>query len=280
MEAKKTIDLGTLKGPVLLFGGVYSNLQALQALQQIAAERGIAPGNIICTGDIVGYCAQPEECVQAVRDWGVHAILGNVEIQLRDEVDDCGCNFGDGSRCDMFSRQWYPYAQEEVSAASRQWFETLPDHLLFRYAGQDCAVVHGSALETAEFVFKSTDWGVKSASFAATGAEVIIGGHCGIPFYDARPGQRWLNPGVIGMPANDGTPRVWYMLLDDAGGEFHFSHHPYTYAAAQARELMLANHLPKTYAETLITGLWDNCEILPEMETREQGKALELEARD
>jgi hypothetical protein len=25
----------------------------------------------------------------------------------------------------------------------------------------------------------------------------------------------WLNPGVMGMPANDGNTAVWYMILDD-----------------------------------------------------------------
>jgi hypothetical protein len=40
-------NIGTLKGPLLVFGGVYSNLQALQALQALAQERGIPARNII-----------------------------------------------------------------------------------------------------------------------------------------------------------------------------------------------------------------------------------------
>jgi hypothetical protein len=26
--------------------------------------------------------------------------------------------------------------------------------------------------------------------------------------------KRWINPGVIGMPANDGTERVWFLTMD------------------------------------------------------------------
>lgn len=272
---KVTQALGTLSGPVLIFGGVYSNLQALQALQAIAKEAGIAPHNIICTGDIVGYCAQPEEACQVVKKWGVHSILGNVEIQLRDEVDDCGCNFDDGSRCDRFSRQWFPYAQSQISADSLAWFRSLPDHLTFHYAGKRVGVVHGSAQETAEFVFESTDWAVKRDSLLALDVDIILAGHCGLPFQDARQNEGlWLNAGVIGMPANDGTPRVWYLLLNDEDGQLTFQHHPFTYAAEEARDRMFSQKLPASYGETLVTGLWDNCEILPEAETNLQGVAL------
>lgn len=274
--AKKNLPLGPKEGPMLIFGGIYSNLQALNALRELAEEQGIVPENIINTGDIVGYCAQPEESLQVVRDWGIHNILGNVEIQLRDEVEDCGCNFDDGSRCDMFSRQWFPYAQEQVSRESLAWLHTLTDHLTFSYAGRRVAVVHGSANETAEFVFESTDWAVKDANFEKTQADVIIGGHCGLPFHDARGMHLWLNPGVIGMPANDGTPRVWYVVLDDSEGDFAFSHHSFTYDAAAARALMLEKKLPATYAETLVTGVWDNCEILPDAESALQGVEIRL----
>jgi len=47
---KKIAHLGTLHGKVLVFGGVYSNLQALEALMAIAKNEGIAPENCICTG--------------------------------------------------------------------------------------------------------------------------------------------------------------------------------------------------------------------------------------
>lgn len=42
--------IGTLNGPVLAFGGPYSNLQATQALFEQAKERDISEQNLICTG--------------------------------------------------------------------------------------------------------------------------------------------------------------------------------------------------------------------------------------
>jgi hypothetical protein len=46
-------------GPLLVFGGPYSNLEATKAMLAEARRRAIAPGNIVCTGDLVAYCARP-----------------------------------------------------------------------------------------------------------------------------------------------------------------------------------------------------------------------------
>ncbi|WP_020606507.1 metallophosphoesterase family protein [Spirosoma spitsbergense] len=272
-----TEDLGTRSGPLLVFGGPYSNLQALETLKSIADQLQIPANNIICTGDIVGYCAQPEESVQFVKDWGIHTIQGNVEQNIIRGEDDCGCNFAEGGRCDLFSRTWFPYAVQTLSAESVAWLSTLPLHLSFRYAGKSVTVLHGAATGIADFVFASTPWPVKETSFAATGANVILAGHAGLPFADTGEGQYWLNAGVIGMPANDGTPRVWYLLLADTDGQFSYTFHAFTYENRTAHQLMQANQLPDSYAQTLLTGFWDNCEILPEAEKALQGRAITLD---
>ena len=276
MDSPLPQDLGTRSGRLLVFGGPYSNLQALEALKKIAEQLQIPAGNIVCTGDIVGYCAQPEAAVQFVKDWGVQAIQGNVEQNIIRGEDDCGCNFAEGSRCDLLSRAWFPYAVRSLSAGSVAWLSTLPLQLSFRYAGKAVAVLHGAATGIADFVFASTPWSVKETSFAATGAEVILAGHAGLPFADEHAGHCWLNAGVVGMPANDGTPRVWYLLLDDTNGQFSYTFHAFTYDNGKAHQLMQANGLPDSYAQTLLTGIWDNCEILPEAEKVLQGRAITL----
>lgn len=103
---------------------------------------------------------------------------------------------------------------------------------------------------------------------------MILAGHAGLPFADLREKYSWLNAGVIGMPANDGTPRTWYLLLDDTGGKLSYSLKSFTYDNTLANRLMLEKGLPDAYANTLLTGIWDNCEILPEAEKRMQGVAL------
>ncbi len=275
-----TKDLGEIKGKMLLFGGVYSNLQALQELQKIASVEGIPPSNIICTGDVVGYCAQPEETVNVFRDWGAHCIIGNVEEQLREGGNDCGCDFEEGGRCASFADNWYPYAQLHLSDDSIYWMHTLPDYLAFEFNGKKFFVVHGSSHHISDYIFKSTGWEVKQREFEHTAADVIVAGHCGLPFHDRKEGKMWLNPGVIGMPANDGTERVWYGLLEESQGKIRFEHRTFTFNGDYTHDLMLRKHLPEEYAETILTGLWDNNEILPEEETGAQGVEIELEGTE
>ena len=273
----KTINnIGTLSGKVLLFGGVYSNLQALEALKAIAEQQNIAPENCICTGDVVGYCAQPEETVQLLKIWNAKSILGNVEIQLIEGEADCGCDFTEGSRCDGFSKLWYPYAQSKLSKNSIAYLATFPDHITFNYANKKVTVVHGDYFNVSEFVFKSTDWNIKAKTIDATKSDVIVAGHCGLPFSHEQDNKLWLNPGVIGMPANDGSPQVWYAILEDINGEMKFTHHTLDYNYKLTNSLMKNGLLPEEYARTIVTGIWDNTEILPAIESGLQGFGINL----
>jgi predicted phosphodiesterase len=271
-----TENLGKKSGKMLLFGGVYSNLQALEALKQIAEQEGIAPENCICTGDIVGYCAQPEETVQLFKLWGAKSIVGNVEIQLRENADDCGCDFREGSRCDGFSQLWYPYAQSKLSENSLEFLKTLPNYINFSYADKQVSVVHGSYFNVSEFIFKSTPWQVKQPNFDATKSNVIVAGHCGLPFHHEQNNQLWLNPGVIGMPANDGNPSVWYAIVDDTQSTLSFTHKTLNYNYKLTSKLMQNGLLPEEYSRTIVTGIWDNTEILPAIESGLQGFGIQL----
>ncbi|MEM6379203.1 MAG: metallophosphoesterase, partial [Bacteroidota bacterium] len=156
---------------------------------------------------------------------------------------------------------------------SIKWMQELPHHLTFKYAELQARVVHGTVEKVAGYVFESTPWTEKQRQLQQAGADLILGGHCGLPFNSSNQMQYWLNAGVIGMPANDGTPRVWYMTLADERG-LHYQHHAFNYDHQTAAQLMRDHKLPTTYAKTLETGIWDNCEILPEVETMAQGQQL------
>ncbi len=268
-------NIGILRGDkILVFGGVYSNLQALKAIQQVAENQGITSENIICTGDIVGYCAQPSECLDVIEKWGIHAIQGNVEENLLSGNDDCGCNFTEGGRCDMFSRQWFPFAVSKMTEKNLAYLKTLSQTLDFQYFDKKIKVLHGSINHISEFVFKSTDWDIKAANFEKTQADIILAGHCGLPFVDEKDGKTWLNAGVIGMPANDAQTSVWYLILEDTEGVFSYQFHRLEYDFNTAYNLMLQYKLPRSYAQTLLTGIWDNTEIMPHTEAAQEGQLL------
>jgi predicted phosphodiesterase len=263
--------------PLLVFGGPYSNFAATASLRAEAGRLGVGPERIICTGDVVAYCAEPEETVAFVREWGIHTIAGNCEEQLATGAVDCMCGFAEGSACDLLAKGWYPYANARVSAASRAWMAGLPATLKFRFCDTTFRVIHGGVAQTNRFVFAS-DTEVLAAEVAAAGADVVIAGHAGLPFIAKVGRQTWFNPGVIGMPANDGTPEIWYGLISAAGDcvkletrRLAYDHHV---AAASLRRSGHANG----YARTLVTGLWPSLDILPAAERSATGKRLRLRA--
>lgn len=263
----------------LFFGGVYSNLQALQKFFKLAVKSNYTSEQIIFTGDSVAYCANPEECVRLLRIWQMPGVRGNMEEQLANGKDDCGCNFKQDGTCDRLSQQWYPYAKEKISADSISWMRSLPDMLKFSIGNVRLAIVHGSCSFNADYIFKSTPWNIKEKQFDIADCDIIIGGHCGLPFHNQKNGKLWINAGALGMPANDGTPRVWYLSVShESDGSLLFKHEVFEYDHQKASEEMKGAGLPHQYSIALETGLWDNCEVLPEEETKQQGRVISEES--
>jgi predicted phosphodiesterase len=259
-------------GPLLVFGGPYSNLRATQALRDEADRLALPPERVICTGDVVAYCAEPEETTQLVRDWGCHVIAGNCEEQLAEGADDCGCGFDAGSACDILAKGWYPYANARISTESRAWMASLPKHLTFQISGITMRVVHGGVDIVNQFLFASQTDAIKT-ELAKVNEDVVIAGHAGLPFVAKGEGKVWFNPGVIGMPANDGTAEVWYGLVEPITGlgvrlTTHRLLYDHNGAAAAMRRAAYADG----YAKSLITGLWPSLDILPPTEAAAIGK--------
>jgi predicted phosphodiesterase len=259
---------------LLFFGGPYGNLQALTALRAIAEEFRLPPSSIVCTGDTVAYCAQPSETVEAIRSWGVQVVAGNVELQLANDAGDCGCNFIKGSVCDRLSEQWFAFVNSRITDDQRGWMRSLPTTLAIQIGGRKIGVVHGSRADVSEFLFRSSPWEKKLPNFASLECDVIVGGHCGIPFIEPHGEKLWVNAGVIGMPANDGTRRGWYLLIRESEKNLEFSLCSFDLDSEQAARLMDEKGLPCEYASTLRTGLWCNMDILPVEERASQGVPL------
>lgn len=257
-------------GPILVFGGPYSNVLAARALQREAERLDIPPRGVICTGDIVAYCAEPEETARAVRDWGCHAIQGNCEEQFAAGAGDCGCNFEEGSACDLLAKGWYPFAAARVPSDLCDWMGSLPRTLDFRYGGLTLRVVHGGGALINRWIFASNEAAI-AEELAAAGVDVVVAGHRGLPFV-ARSGRRtWFNPGVIGMPANDGTTDVWYGLITAGPDGVRLSTHRLSYNHGAAAAALRRHGHANGYARTLVTGIWPSFDVLPAAEKAATG---------
>lgn len=271
--AERPAPYARCEGPVLAFGGPYGNLEATQALLAQADKRGIPPSNIVCTGDLVAYCADPQAVVDVIRDSGIHVIAGNCEEALVASADDCGCGFSADSACAYLSGQWFAFADRHVDATSREWMATLPGKIDIDIGGFRLAVVHGGFAQSNRFVFASDEAAIRQ-ELASTDADGVIAGHCGLPFTRVVDGRVWHNPGVIGMPANDGAPRVWFSIIEPSTDGLVFEHHALDYDHGKAAARLRENNLPEGYAACLENGLWPSLDILGPEERARRGMPL------
>lgn len=270
------MNLGQLDGPVLVFGGPYSNLAATEAVKAEAERLGIPAERVICSGDLVAYCAQPEETVALIRDWNIHVVMGNCEESLAQGSLDCGCGFEADSACSLLSVEWYNYSNQRVSSVDKAWMSELPRNLSFSINQKRFMVVHGSFLQINEFVFPSSSAALKTQQLSDADVDVMIGGHCGLPFSTRLDQGAWLNSGVIGMPANDGTSEGWYMLITPVGERIDISWHRLAYDVQRTVNHMQREYVSAPYAQCLQNGLWPSLDILPEEERSQTGIPIEL----
>jgi predicted phosphodiesterase len=273
-------DFGTFTGPVLLCGGTVSNLEALEGLERQARRHGIAPDHIIHTGDVIAYCADAAAAAAFVAERGWRAIKGNVEAQLAAASDSCACGFAPGSVCDALTSSWYAHADSQMTPALRRWMAELPAQAEFRLGDRRFRVVHGSVATTNRFMFASLPEAEFAGELGRTTVDCVIAGHTGLPFTRALGDRLWHNPGSLGLPANDGTPRGWYSLIEPAGDGVRLPHLSFRYDHDTAAAKMRLAGLPEGYAACLENGLWPSLDVLPKAERAATGQALVAHVRD
>ena len=264
-----------MDGPVLVFGGPYSNLEATEAMLAEARRLAIPPARILCTGDIVAYGADALATVAAVRASGIHAIMGNCEESLAANSENCGCGYAEGSACDRLASEWYAHADRTLDLESRRWMGALPRRLVIEIGRRRLAVIHGGTRRINRFVFASSPAPVLRDQLASCAEDGVIAGHSGIPFSEIVGGKLWHNAGAIGMPANDGTSRVWFSLLIPTEDGLRIEHRTLAYDHRAAVTKMRAAGLPAGYADALETGLWPSVDVLPAAEIAATGKPIE-----
>lgn len=263
--------------PLLIFGGPYSNLQATEALLAVAEAEGIPAGNILCTGDLIAYCASPEETINRIRDAGITVVMGNCEESIGNDAADCGCGFDEGTACDLLSAAWYNFSKPRVSQANKTWMRQLPQQIRFDYHGARFTAIHGGADQINQFIFDSDSTDQKQQQIAELECDIVLAGHSGIPFGNHTDAGLWLNAGVIGMPANDATTDGWYMMIRPAKDALQITWHRLEYDYKSAAATMAAKGLNNDYQQALSSGLWPSLDVLPTSEQAQTGHNLSPE---
>jgi predicted phosphodiesterase len=265
---------------VALFGGIYSNHVALRAAIDDARRRGCDA--MYCLGDLGAFGPNPDKVFPLLVDAGVETVQGNYDNSIGHDFPDCQCGYTDPAD-NYYARLSYQYTYAKTSPKWRPWLRGLPMHLRFEVpnfnfrndapANQRSANVllcHGSPRKQNEFLWESTTpTHLLEKLCNDHSADVIVTTHTGLPWTrQLSNGRLFINCGVLGRPANNGTTNVGYVILDPAGPQYVQLAYEYEALAHEMEQ----ERLPEPFVETIRTGWWTTClEILPAKE-RVRGK--------
>ena len=240
---------------VAVLSDVHANRQAFEAvLEAVAASDA---DEMWCLGDLVGYGADPDVCVELAREHAAVCLAGNHDLAVTGEIP-----LEDFSRGASVAAQW---TQKVISQDNREFLQGLEP------AGAESAVglYHASPRDPIwEYVLSAL---LAELCMTAQQHRVCLIGHSHVALSFTRPdddvatgeprrageeldisADQWLlNPGSVGQP-RDGDPRAAWMLLDLE--HWTASYHRTDYDVAGAAAAIRAAGLPDSLAERLEYG--------------------------
>lgn len=235
-----------------ILGDIHANLDALEAVLADASAQGAA--SHVCIGDIVGYNANPRECLARIRALDCPVVKGN-----HDEVAGAATEIIGLNPLALNALLW---TRDQLSDEDRKWLRELR---LVRQV-KDFTIVHAT-LDTPggwDYVLNKFD---AMSSFSYQFTQLCFFGHTHVPrvyvkglsvmvenetFITLEKGRKYfINVGSVGQP-RDGDWRASYAIYDAEAGTVALRRVEYDLASAQ-RKIIDAG-LPPQLAERLAYG--------------------------
>jgi hypothetical protein len=262
----ETIENGWAR--IGVFGGLYSNHRALEALLDDARARRLEA--LFCLGDLGGFGPSPDRVFPLLDQGGVRVVQGNYDHSVGHGLPDCACGYTDPAD-NRYARIAYAYTLAGTSVANRARLVALPPRLRLTLGGRSLLLCHGSPRRTNEFLWESACSGAFLERLARDAdADLVLVTHTGLHWRRALPwGRGFVNVGALGRPANDGRTEVWYAILSAQAGERGVGVDlvPLAYEHEGLASEMESEGLPSEFVETIRTGWWTTClEVLPSRE--------------
>jgi predicted phosphodiesterase len=235
-----------------IFSDIHSNLEALEAVLHDAVEQKCT--HYVCLGDIVGYNADPHECVERVREIDCPVVKGNHDEQA--SLIESSRDFNE------LAESAIRWTREHLSEEDKAWLRELRLQRQVR----DFTIVHATLDTPAQwaYVFNNLD---AAASFTYQHTTVCFFGHTHVPMAFIRDegvhrikidqlhidtGKKYfINAGSVGQP-RDADWRAAYCVFDIENDVVELRRVRYQLDAAQNK--ILNAGLPPLLAERLALG--------------------------
>ena len=199
---------------------LHSNIEAFTAVLKKIDQ--LAPDQIVCLGDLVGYYANPNEVVQIMIERKITCIMGNHDV--------VACGRVEPDYFNPAAAKAVLWTRDELSDENSAFIRDLPD---YRVLENTLRMVHGSVADRDEYllfrpeiensfdILKAQSDTPQVAFFGHThrciyyeqdGVELYQGRD---PVLNLREGAAYLiNPGSVGQP-RDGDPRAAFCVFDE-----------------------------------------------------------------
>ena len=239
---------------IALISDIHGNLPAFEAVVE-AVDASDAEVTW-CLGDLVGYGAQPTECVELTRQRCDVCLAGNHDLVVTGDID-----IADFSTTAATAARW---TREQISDEALAYLRSLDPADPSREPG----LYHASPRDPIwEYVLST---GQAHECMTAMGPRVGAIGHSHVALFFHRDGGdatgatapggtemdlsrgEWLiNPGGVGQP-RDGDPRAAWLLLDTETWAATWQRTEYD--IDRAADAIERAGLPAVLAERLYTG--------------------------
>jgi diadenosine tetraphosphatase ApaH/serine/threonine PP2A family protein phosphatase len=235
-----------------IFSDIHANLEALEAVLHDAEEQRCT--HYVCLGDVVGYNANPHECVARLQEIDCPIVKGNHDEQA--SLLESSRDFNEMAEAAI---EW---TRDHLNDADKQWLRELKLQRQVR----DFTIVHAT-LDTPSqwgYVFNNLD---AAASFTYQHTTVCFFGHTHVPMTFIRddgvqrvradqlhidPTKKYfINVGSVGQP-RDGDWHAAYCIYHVEQNSVELRRVKYDLAAAQKK--ILAAGLPSLLADRLAVG--------------------------
>ncbi|MCF7854802.1 MAG: metallophosphatase family protein [Candidatus Pacebacteria bacterium] len=237
-----------------LLGDIHANYEALTAVVEKAEEIGV--DRYICMGDIVGYNADPAECLEFVRRLDPEAVIrGNHDEYASTNNDLMGFN-----PQAAWAVEW---TRENITDDHKAWLKKLPYQAVLN---AKVTLVHATLDMPSKWGYIFDKWNAE-ASFNYQRTPVCFCGHTHVPVaFDKfggidtdhyrelvlAPGHKYLiNVGSVGQP-RDGNPDAALVIYSPEERKVELHRIPYDIAACQ--EKIRRAGLPERCAVRLAEG--------------------------
>jgi predicted phosphodiesterase len=231
---------------IAIISDIHSNLEALTKAIEVIDRHSI--DEIICLGDIVGYGANPNECVELVRQRCSAVIKGNHE----DAVENISLTeyFTNDARDAVF------WTRNQLTEKNFDYLLTLP----FSHKMDNLLFVHASPCNPAEwpYILDNSD---ASDAFHCFSELICFIGHTHTPIIFSTGGwisritkeeRSIINVGSIGQP-RDRNPNLSFGIFDTGTWVYENIRSPYDMQTAAQK--ILKTTLPPKLGQRLLMGV-------------------------